>query len=135
VARGIYERLLGLIPYERWSDSREQLRAALTAAIAPDLIDSVFGQLRRVLLLGQLRARSTELQEDELVSGSDAATKWIVGGPGALSQKADASEFPTIFLPTTRLRYRKRSLPVFQSSVYAACNSIFSPMTVGTPCV
>jgi multiple sugar transport system permease protein len=93
VARGIYERLLGLIPYERWSDSREQLRAALTAAIAPDLIDSVFGQVRRVLLIGQLRTRSTELQEDELVSGSDATTKWIVAGPGALSQKADASEF------------------------------------------
>ncbi len=93
VARGIYERLLGLIPYERWSDSREQLRAALTAAIAPDLIDRVFGQVRRVLLIGQLRARSTELQEDELVSGSDATTKWIVAGPGALSQKADASEF------------------------------------------
>ena len=93
VARGIYERLLGLIPYERWSDSREQLRASLTAAIAPDLIDRVFGQVRRVLLIGQLRARSTELQEDDLVSGSDAATKWIVIGPGALSQKADASEF------------------------------------------
>ena len=93
VARGIYERLLVLIPYERWADSGEQLRAALTAAIAPDLIDSVFGQLRRVLLIGQLRARSTELQEDELVSGSDAATKWIVAGPGALSQKPDASEF------------------------------------------
>ena len=93
VARGIYERLLGLIPYERWADSGEQLRAALSAAIAPDLIDSVFGQLRRVLLIGQLRARSTELQEDELVSGSDAASKWIVAGPGALSQKADASEF------------------------------------------
>ena len=93
VARGIYERLLVLIPYERWSDSGEQLRAALTAAIAPDLIDSVFGQLRRVLLIGQLRARSTELQEDELVSGSDAATKWIVAGPGTLSQKPDASEF------------------------------------------
>ena len=93
VARGIYERLLVLIPYERWSDSGEQRRAALTAAIAPDLIDSVFGQLRRVLLIGQLRARSTELQEDELVSGSDATTKWIVAGPGALSQKADASEF------------------------------------------
>jgi multiple sugar transport system permease protein len=93
VARGIYERLLVLIPYERWSDSDEQLRAALTAAIAPDLIDSVFGQVRRVFLIGQLRARSTELQEDELVSGSDAATKWIVAGPGALTQKADASEF------------------------------------------
>ena len=93
VARGIYERLLGLIPYERWSDSREELRSALTAAIAPALIDNVFGQLRRVLLIGQLRARSAELQEDDLVSGSDATTQWIVAGPGALSQKPDASEF------------------------------------------
>src|SRR6059058_4041880 len=103
VARGIYERLLVLFPYERWSDSGEQLRAALTAAIAPDLIDSVFGQLRRVLLIGQLRARSTELQEDELVSGSDAATKWIVAGPGALSQKADASEFSYDFSSESRV--------------------------------
>jgi len=93
VARGIYERLLGTIPYERWSISSEPLRATLTAAITPELIDSVFGQVRRVLLIGQVRARSTELQEDELVSGSDATAKWIVAGPGALSQKADASEF------------------------------------------
>jgi multiple sugar transport system permease protein len=93
VACGIYERLLGTIPYERWSISSEPLRATLTAAITPELIDSVFGQVRRVLLIGQVRARSTELQEDELVSGSDATAKWIVAGPGALSQKADASEF------------------------------------------
>jgi multiple sugar transport system permease protein len=92
-ARGIYERLLGLIPYERWSDSREQLRATLTDAISPDLIDSTVGELRRVFAIGQLRARSTELQEDQLVSASDAATNWSVAGPGALSQKADRAEF------------------------------------------
>jgi multiple sugar transport system permease protein len=92
-AQGIYERLLGSIPYERWSESSEQLRATLVAAMTPDLIDSVFGQLRRVFAIGQLRARSTELQEDQLVSASDAATKWSVAGPGALSQKADRAEF------------------------------------------
>src|SRR5437764_3505719 len=92
-ARGIYERLLDLIPYERWSDSSEQLRATLTDAVIPELIDSVFGELRRVFAIGQLRARSTALQEDQLVSASDAATKWIVAGPGALSQKADRAEF------------------------------------------
>jgi multiple sugar transport system permease protein len=92
-ARGIYERLLGSIPYERWSESSEQLRATLVAAMTPDLIDSVFGELRRVFAIGQLRARSTELQEDQLVSASDAATKWSVAGPGALSQKADRAEF------------------------------------------
>ncbi len=92
-ARGIYERLLGSIPYERWSESSEQLRATLVAAMTPDLIDSVFGELRRVFAIGQLRARSTELQEDQLVSASDAATKWSVAGPGTLSQKADRAEF------------------------------------------
>jgi len=93
MARGIYQRLLMSIPYERWSDSSEQLRATLTDAVTPDLIDSVFGELRRVFAIGQLRARSTELQEDQLVSASDAATKWSVAGPGALSQKADRAEF------------------------------------------
>jgi len=92
-ARGIYQRLLGSIPYERWSESSETLRATLTAAITPDLIDSVSGELRRVFAIGQLRARSTELQEDQLVPASDAATKWIVAGPGALSQKGSAAEF------------------------------------------
>jgi len=33
------------------------------------------------------------LQEDQLVPASDAATKWIVAGPGALSQKGSAAEF------------------------------------------
>ena len=92
VAHGIYERLLGTISYERWSNSSEPLRATLADAITPDLIDSVVGESRRVLAIGQLRARSTELQEDQLVSAS-AASKWNVAGPGTLSQKADRAEF------------------------------------------
>jgi len=92
-ARGIYERLLSLIPYEHWSESSEQLRATLIAAITPNLIDNVFGELQRVFAIGQLRARSTELQEDQLAAASDTATKWIVTGPGALSQKTDGAEF------------------------------------------
>jgi multiple sugar transport system permease protein len=91
--RGIYERLLGSIPYERWSESADKLHATLTAAITPELIDSVLGELHRALAIGQLRARSTGLEEDQLVSPSDAATKWSVAGPGALSQKAAGAEF------------------------------------------
>jgi multiple sugar transport system permease protein len=92
IARGIYQRLLGSIPHERWSGSSDQLRATLGGAITPELIDSVVGELRRVLAIGQLRVRSTELQEDQLVLAS-AATKWNVAGPGRLSQKADRAEF------------------------------------------
>src|SRR5438094_9351655 len=45
-ARRTYQRLFMSIPYERWSDSSEQLRATLTDAVTSDLIDSVFGELR-----------------------------------------------------------------------------------------
>jgi multiple sugar transport system permease protein len=102
-ARGIYERLLMSIPYEKWSDSSEQLRTTITDALTPDLIDSVVGELRRVFAIGQLRARSTELQEDQLVSPSDAATKWSIAGPGALSQKADRTEFSYDFSSANRV--------------------------------
>jgi len=102
-ARGIYERLLMSIPYEKWSDSSEQLRTTITDALTPDLIDSVVGELRRVFAIGQLRARSTELQEDQRVSPSDAATKWSIAGPGALSQKADRTEFSYDFSSANRV--------------------------------
>src|SRR5205814_8368531 len=67
VARGIYERLLGLIPSERWSDSREQLRAALTAAVAPDLMVGLFEKFRRVLISGQFGPGFRRCREDKLV--------------------------------------------------------------------
>jgi multiple sugar transport system permease protein len=102
-ARGIYQRLLMSIPYPQWSDSSDQLRATLTDAITPDLIDSVVGELRRVFAIGQLRARSTELQEDQLVSASDAATKWSVAGPGTLSQKAGGAEFSYDFASANKV--------------------------------
>ena len=102
-ARGIYQRLLGSIPSERWSESSEQLRAMLTDAISPELIDNVFGELRRVFAVGQLRARSTELEEDQLVPPSGAATEWIVAGPGALLQQADGAEFSYDFASANRV--------------------------------
>jgi multiple sugar transport system permease protein len=102
-ARGIYQRLLVSIPYDRWSDSSEQLRATLTNAVTPDLIDRVFGELRRVFAIGQLRARSTELQEDQLASASDAATNWSVAGPGALSQKTGGVEFSYDFASANKV--------------------------------
>jgi multiple sugar transport system permease protein len=89
-ARGIYQRLLMSIPYERWSDSSEQLRATLTDAVTPELIDSVFGELRRVFAIGQLRARSTGLEEDQLVAAKEA--KWNVTGPAKLAQQPEFAE-------------------------------------------
>jgi len=89
-ARGIYERLLVSIPNERWSESTDQLRATLTGAITPELINSVLAELRRALIIGQLRARSTEVEEDQLVAAKEA--KWDATGPAALVQQNDSAE-------------------------------------------
>ena len=90
IARGIYQRLLGSIPYERWTETSDQLRATLTDAITPQLIDSVLVELRRALAIGQLRARSTEVEEDQLVPANEA--KWDVAGPEVLAQQNDSAE-------------------------------------------
>ena len=103
IARGIYQRLLGSIPPERWSESSDQLHATLAGTITPDLINSVFGELRRIFAIGQLRARSRDLHEDQLVPASDAATKWIVAGPGTLSQKGDRAEFSYDFASANKV--------------------------------
>jgi multiple sugar transport system permease protein len=105
VARGVYQQLLGSIPAERWNKSAEELQATLMAAITPDLIQSVFAQVRRAFSIGQLRARSTELQEDQLVATADAASKWIVSGPGTLSPRSDGAELSYDFSssPTVKL--------------------------------
>ena len=89
-ARGIYQRLLGSIPYERWTETSDQLRATLIDAITPELIDSVLAELRRALAIGQLRARSTEVEEDQLVAAKEA--KWDVAGPVVLVQQNDSAE-------------------------------------------
>ena len=90
IARGIYQRLLGSIPYERWTETSDRLRATLTDAITPELIDSVLAELRRALAIGQLRARSTEVEEDQLVAAKEA--KWDVAGPAVLVQQNDSAE-------------------------------------------
>ena len=90
IARGIYERLLGSIPYERWSESADQVRATIAGAITPELIDSVLAELRRSFAIGQLRARSTGLEEDQLVAAKEV--KWNVTGPAKLAQQPDFAE-------------------------------------------
>src|SRR5438105_3475014 len=89
-ARGIYQRLLGSVPYESWSESTDQLRETLTRAITPELVNSVLAELRRALAIGQLRARSTGVEEHQLVDARDA--KWNVTGPATLMQKTDFAE-------------------------------------------
>ena len=93
-ARGIYARLLSILPGEDWNKSKDDLRAEIAAAITPQLINDVASQLRRVFCLGQLRVRSYDLEDDQPVAPQDAVASWRVGGTGRaeLRQAGPASE-------------------------------------------
>ncbi|MDQ3197672.1 MAG: ABC transporter permease subunit [Verrucomicrobiota bacterium] len=94
-ARGIYQRLLTVLPAEFWELPAEELHAKITAQISPEIIAGVVRQLRRAFCLGAMRAQSYEQQEDILISGGRAATGWKVGGSaGAQLTEAGTSAEP-----------------------------------------
>jgi len=100
-ARGLYSRLLSILPREVWSFSSTQLRARTAAAIDPSMIGEVVAQLRRVFCVGQLRARSYDLQEDLLVAPEKAARAWQVSG----TAKAKLTQANTPNDPHAELEY------------------------------
>lgn len=79
-ARGIYARLLNVLPDNIWKESSAQLRAELASRVTPPLIADVVSELRRYLALGSLRALSYDQQEDVLVPDSRVASSWQIGG-------------------------------------------------------
>ncbi len=79
-ARGIYARLLNILPGEDWELPSDQLHARITPLISTQLISEVVGQLRRVFCLGALRAQSYDQEEDLLVPATAAANLWQLGG-------------------------------------------------------
>ena len=93
-ARGIYARLLTTIPGEAWGKPAGELSRDIAAAISPQLIVDVAVQLRRVFCIGQLRVRSYDLQEDQLVAPQNAEASWQIGGTGRgeLIQAGSTSE-------------------------------------------
>ena len=93
-ARGIYARLLGWIPRDDWNKPVEELRAQIISFISPELIADVLGQVRRTFCVGQLRVRSYDLQEDQLVPPENAAAVWQISGSGRgkLTQTGSAAD-------------------------------------------
>jgi multiple sugar transport system permease protein len=90
-ARGIYARLLTTIPREHWDISTEERRGEIASFISPALIVDVLNQLRRVFCIGQLRVRSYDLQEDQLVAPENAATAWQIDGTARAELKRGGS--------------------------------------------
>ena len=100
-ARGIYARLLTVLPGEDWELPAEQLRARVAPLISPPMISEIVAQLRRTLCLGALRVQSYDQQEDLLVPAKEAAAVWQIGGTAwaQLSQAGTPNE------PCAELQY------------------------------
>jgi ABC-type glycerol-3-phosphate transport system permease component len=84
VARGCYHKLLDTMPSSFWDGPTEVLKAEATKRVDTSMVREILGQIRRHFSLGQLRARSYgrlgPIAEDQLVSGTNAAVAWQVGG-------------------------------------------------------
>ena len=79
-ARGIYARLLSIVPASAWQLPNEKLQAELSGRITPPLIESVVISLRRSVQFGALRIQSYDQDEDLLVPAAQAATAWKIDG-------------------------------------------------------
>ncbi len=78
VARGAFQKLQNTMPETIWDST--SLVAEATQRVDVAMVADVVGQIRRALLVGQLRARSYDLQEDQLVAPDKVSATWQVGG-------------------------------------------------------
>ena len=81
-ARGVYRKLVLTLPLDTWKLPTDQLIREVTSRVDVAFVRDVFYSIRRALLIGQLRARSYDLQEDQLVAAETAAAQWQIGGTG-----------------------------------------------------
>jgi hypothetical protein len=78
VARGAFQKLQNTMPETIWDST--SLVAEATQRVDVAMVTDVVGQIRRTLLVGQLRARSYDLQEDQLVAPDKVSATWQVSG-------------------------------------------------------
>jgi len=97
-ARGCFEKLIDTMPLALWDSPAETLHAEVVKRVDADMVKGVVSQIRRHFSPGQLRARSYgrlgPIAEDQLVSGTNAAAAWVVGGTatGKLIERNDEGE-------------------------------------------
>ena len=100
-ARGLYKKLMTLLPRDTWLAPPDELDRVLTASIRPEMTSEVLLQLRRAFCIGELRVRSYDLKEDLLVEAGRVASGWAVTGPA----KAELLQSDKPGPPFAELRY------------------------------
>jgi ABC-type glycerol-3-phosphate transport system permease component len=99
IARGLFKKLQDTVPMDVWNSTA--LPAEATKRVDGAMVSDVLGEIRRALLFGQMRARSYDLQEDQLVAPDKVNTAWQVGGTG----KAELVQIDDPHDPHAELRY------------------------------
>jgi multiple sugar transport system permease protein len=79
-ARGIFQQMLGTLPSTTWTRSAPELEKEIKQIITPDLISNISSRLRRSFGIAQLRVRSYDLQEQQLVAADNVSSSWQTGG-------------------------------------------------------
>lgn len=80
VSVGAFKRLSDTLPQSEWLRSPAELEELLNKQVDAEMVASLLFQVRRNLVIGQLRARSYDVQEDLLVSPDQVAGAWSLGG-------------------------------------------------------
>jgi len=77
---GIFKRLEFTLPADVWKKPVSEICAEARKHVDAAMVSEIVNQVRRHLSIGQLRARSYDLQEDQLVAQTNVANAWVVGG-------------------------------------------------------
>ncbi len=89
-ARGVYQRFLSLMPAASWQLPAAPFKREVESLATPAVVKAVMSQISRGLVLGQLRARSYDLEEVALVKAEGAAGAWTPSGPLSLEPSREA---------------------------------------------
>jgi multiple sugar transport system permease protein len=76
LARGVYQHMTDTMTDAQWQQPVEALRTLARQAATPVLLGKIMDQIRHSLIIGQLRARSYDLQEDQLISPKNETQVW-----------------------------------------------------------
>src|SRR5262249_31592771 len=82
LSTGAFKRLLDTLPQSEWLRTPEELKDLIAKQVDAGMVQGLLFQVRRNLVIGQLRARSYDVQEDRLVDADQAATAWTLKPEG-----------------------------------------------------
>ena len=91
LARGVYQRMTDTMTEAQWQQPMDVLKQVAKQTATPATLAKILQQIRHSLIIGQLRARSYDLQEDQLISPKDETQVWRMqqGVKSALIPTAD----------------------------------------------